>query len=121
MYPLSDMSAAVMPIFHRGHSSVPTAENPERDHAMPYVPLTDDDLVARLLIHTWMLTTGRTLRSDIQPHELAEEELINFWADDHLDQATRDGPSSIKILSDSLPGITDRKLHTLRYVDYILP
>lgn len=88
---------------------------------MPYVHLTEDDLVARLLIHTWMLTTGRTLRSDIQPHELAEEELINFWADDYLDQATGDGPSLTKILNDSLLGITDGNYITLRYPDYTFP
>lgn len=46
-------------------------------------PCCDDELLARLLIHTRMLTTGRTLR-DVPPDELTEQELIDFWADDHL-------------------------------------
>ena len=33
-----------------------------------------------LLIDTWTLTTGRTLR-DVPPCQLTEEELIDFWAD----------------------------------------
>jgi hypothetical protein len=44
--------------------------------------LSDDDLLALVLIHTWTLVTGRTLRSDVPPQELSEEELIDFWADD---------------------------------------
>jgi hypothetical protein len=43
----------------------------------------DDDSLARVLISTWTLITGRTLRSDVPPRELSEEELIDFWADDH--------------------------------------
>ena len=52
---------------------------------MPFVLLSDDELIARLLIHTWTLITGRTLRDDRPPHELTEEELIDFWSDDHPD------------------------------------
>ena len=48
-----------------------------------------DDLLAFLLIHTWTLVTGRELRSDVPPTELSEEELIGFWADDHIAWATR--------------------------------
>jgi hypothetical protein len=44
--------------------------------------LSDDDLLALVLIYTWTLVTGRTLRSDVPPQELSEEELIDFWADD---------------------------------------
>lgn len=51
---------------------------------MPHVPLSDDDLVAQLLIHTWMLTTGRTIRCHTRLFELTEEELIEFWADDYF-------------------------------------
>jgi hypothetical protein len=43
----------------------------------------DDVLLAHVLISTWTLITGRLLRSDVPPWELGEEELINFWADDH--------------------------------------
>jgi hypothetical protein len=45
--------------------------------------LSDDDLLALVLINTWTLVTGRMLRSDVPPRELSEEELIDFWADDH--------------------------------------
>jgi hypothetical protein len=43
----------------------------------------DDELLARLLITSWTLATGRTLRAGVPPHLLSEEELISFWADDH--------------------------------------
>jgi hypothetical protein len=42
----------------------------------------DDDLLARLLITSWTLATGRTLRVGIPPQLLSEDELISFWADD---------------------------------------
>ena len=51
---------------------------------MPFILLSDDELIARLLIHTWTLTTGKTLRRDVPPHELTEEELIDFWSDDRF-------------------------------------
>jgi hypothetical protein len=63
--------------------------NSERDHAMPFTPLSEDELLALLLIHTWTLTTGKTLRCDVPPQELTEEELIEFWSDDHLDPTAR--------------------------------
>jgi hypothetical protein len=52
---------------------------------MLYPPLSHDEFVARLLVDIWTLATGRTLRGDVPPDELTTEELINFWADDHLD------------------------------------
>jgi hypothetical protein len=54
---------------------------------MPYVSLSHDDLIAQLLIHTWTLTAGRMLRSDVPPQELTEQELIDFWADEHFELA----------------------------------
>jgi hypothetical protein len=42
-----------------------------------------DELLARVLITSWSLATGRTLRG-APPQFLAEDELINFWADDHI-------------------------------------
>ena len=45
---------------------------------------TEEDLLACILIHTWALATGRVLRSDVPPGQLSEEELIAFWADDHV-------------------------------------
>jgi hypothetical protein len=50
--------------------------------AVPYT--SEDDLLARVLITSWSLATGRTLREGVAPHSLTEEELINFWADDQL-------------------------------------
>jgi hypothetical protein len=46
--------------------------------------VSNDDLVAFLLINTWAVATSRRLRSDVPPSELTERELIDFWADDHL-------------------------------------
>lgn len=50
----------------------------------------DDQILARLLITSWTLATGRTLRSDVPPHFLSDEELISFWADERMtaDQAS---------------------------------
>lgn len=45
---------------------------------------SEDDLLAFLLVNTWTLITGRVLRSDVPPTELSAEELIDFWADDHI-------------------------------------
>ena len=42
----------------------------------------EDALLARLLITSWSLATGRTLRAGAAPQSLTEEELISFWADD---------------------------------------
>jgi hypothetical protein len=42
----------------------------------------EDALLARVLITSWSLASGRTLRSDVPPQQLTEEELIAFWADD---------------------------------------
>ena len=45
--------------------------------------IKEDRILAILLINTWTLTTGRTLRN-VPPCQLTEEELINFWADDSI-------------------------------------
>jgi hypothetical protein len=42
----------------------------------------EDALLAQVLITSWSLATGRTLRSDVPPRLLTEDELIAFWADD---------------------------------------
>ena len=41
----------------------------------------EDELLARVLITNWSLTTGRTLRG-VAPQALTEDELVSFWADD---------------------------------------
>lgn len=43
----------------------------------------DDELLARVLITSWSLATGRTLRG-VPLQWLTEDELISFWADDHI-------------------------------------
>ena len=48
------------------------------------MPLSNDELLGFLLISLWSLATGRQLRCDVPPAELTEQELIDFWADDHL-------------------------------------
>lgn len=44
----------------------------------------DDEILARLLIISWTLATGRTLRGDVPPHMLSAEELVSFWADEQM-------------------------------------
>lgn len=49
----------------------------------------DDEFAAQLLIRMWVLASGRTLRRDVRPEELSEDELICFWADDLVSSAGR--------------------------------
>ena len=42
----------------------------------------EDELLARVLITSWTLATGRTLRPGVPLHSLSADELISFWADD---------------------------------------
>lgn len=51
-------------------------------HAKPIAWANDDELLARVLITSWTLATGRTLRPGVPPHALPADELISFWADD---------------------------------------
>jgi hypothetical protein len=44
----------------------------------------EDELLARVLITSWSLATGRILRPGVAPELLTEDELISFWADDDL-------------------------------------
>jgi hypothetical protein len=44
-------------------------------------PSSEDELLARVLITSWSLATGRSLRG-VEPQALTEDELISFWADD---------------------------------------
>ena len=53
----------------------------------------EDELLARVLITSWSLATGRTLRS-VAPHALTEDELISFWADDAIASAGCQPPVS---------------------------
>jgi 2-dehydropantoate 2-reductase len=49
----------------------------------------EDELLARVLITSWSLATGRTLRAGVAPQSLTEDELISFWADDQIAMASR--------------------------------
>jgi hypothetical protein len=42
----------------------------------------EDELLARVLITSWTLATGRTPRTGVPPHSLSAGELISFGADD---------------------------------------
>jgi hypothetical protein len=42
----------------------------------------EDELLARVLMTSWTLATGRALRTRVPPHSLNADELISFWADD---------------------------------------
>jgi hypothetical protein len=56
----------------------------------------EDDLLARVLITSWSLATGRTLRMGIAPQSLSEEELISFWADDQIGNAVHPAPAGAR-------------------------
>ena len=47
-----------------------------------------DDLLACILITSWTLATGRTLPAGVAPQALTEDELISFWADDRMANAS---------------------------------
>jgi hypothetical protein len=62
--------------------------SPRRFFGRPMRQANEDELLARVLITSWSLATGRTLRPGIAPELLTEDELISFWADDQLAAAT---------------------------------
>ncbi len=67
-----------------GHAS-DSGPLPRRNfRAKPAYREDEDELLARVLVTSWTLVTGRTLRAGVPPHSHSEEELISFWADDHL-------------------------------------
>ena len=55
----------------------------------------EDDLLARVLITSWSMATGRTLRDGIAPHSLTEDELISFWADDQMTNLAAPAPAAV--------------------------
>jgi hypothetical protein len=44
----------------------------------------EDELLARVLVTSWTLATGRTLPAGGPPHSHSADELISFWADDQI-------------------------------------
>ena len=41
-------------------------------------------MLARVLVTSWTLATGRTLRAGVPPQSHSADELIAFWADDQM-------------------------------------
>jgi hypothetical protein len=41
------------------------------------------------------MATGRTLRDGVAPHSLTEDELISFWADDHMTNLAAPAPAAV--------------------------
>ena len=48
-------------------------------------PAADSAVVALILFTTWAARTGRVLR-DVPVSELTADELVEFWADDQLEE-----------------------------------
>jgi hypothetical protein len=65
-----------------------TVDPPQGRLSAPDPQRSDDELIAYMLIRIWALATGRTLRRDVPPEQLSEEELIDFWADPLTEQET---------------------------------
>ena len=57
----------------------------------------EDELLARVLITSWSLATGRTLRGDVTPQSLTEDELITFWADDQIAMPRADAACQLPV------------------------
>ena len=69
-------------VSHRPCASDSAAMLRRNLHAKPVDWGNEDELLARVLITSWTLATGRTLRTGVPPHTLGADELISFWADD---------------------------------------
>ncbi len=44
----------------------------------------EDESLARVLITSWTLATGRTLRAGVPPQSHSAAELVTFWTDDQM-------------------------------------
>jgi hypothetical protein len=69
--------------------SIPAPRTPSQPPAEVYPDDLGDDLLAALLIRMWTLASGRTLRRDLPPDQLSQDELVGFWADDMNPSAGR--------------------------------
>jgi hypothetical protein len=67
----------------------PAASAPGRDSREPGRPWDTpaEQTLALVLITTWALATGRTLRTDVSPDRLGGDELIDFWSDPLCEEA----------------------------------
>ena len=66
------------PAFRDGRSRLTETKPAIESAAEPQ----DDAQLARLLVRMWVLASGRTVRVDVPPDQLTEDELMLFWADD---------------------------------------
>ena len=69
-------------VSHRPHASDSGAMSRRTARVKSVYRENEDELLARVLVTSWTLATGRTLRTGVPPHSHSEEELISFWADD---------------------------------------
>ena len=69
-------------VSHRPGASDSGATWPGNLRTKPVDWGNEDESLARVLITSWTLATGRTLRAGVPLHALSAEELISFWADD---------------------------------------
>jgi len=69
-------------VSHRPCASDSGALVPQSLRAKPLDWGNEDELLARVLITSWTLATGRTLRAGVPPYLHSADELISFWADD---------------------------------------
>jgi hypothetical protein len=71
-------------VSHRPCASDPGAMSRRNMRGKPVDWGNEDEVLARVLITSWTLATGRTLRTGVPPHAHSAEELISFWADDQI-------------------------------------
>jgi hypothetical protein len=71
------------------------AQRQRNEPVVPTNPKSEDELLACLLISTWSVLTGRTLRA-AAPADLTAEELIEFWADDFPENSPKDSPADAR-------------------------
>jgi hypothetical protein len=69
-------------VSHRPYASDSGATLPGNLRAKTIDWGNEDELLARVLITSWTLATGRTLRAGVPPYLHSADELISFWADD---------------------------------------
>lgn len=103
------MAPPSTPALSRRHRHVPRRHAWRQSALRPSGPQTADDLVIGIaLTTTWMLTTGRRLRCGVPlTHDLNAMELIDFWADDHINHS---GITEFReqVTHESHPAVLDR-------------
>jgi hypothetical protein len=71
-------------VSHPPYASDSVAMPRRNSRVKPAYRENEDELLARVLVTSWTLVTGRTLRAGVPPRSHSEEELIGFWADDEI-------------------------------------